>query len=71
MKVVSEITGLGPEPINCELDEERGQLVVACWGGFETGGIHVVDLKSRKIVRTVIPPGAKASIGITIARLPD
>ncbi len=71
MKLAGEIAGVGPEPINCELDEERGQLVVASWGGFETGGIHIVDLKSRKIIKSVMPPGAKASIGITIVRLPD
>jgi DNA-binding beta-propeller fold protein YncE len=71
MKPVAEITGVGPQPIHCELDEERGQLVVACWGGYETGGIRIVDLKTRKIVKSVDPAGAKASIGITIAKGPD
>lgn len=68
MKPISEIAGVGPQPIHCELDEERGQLVVACWGGAKTGGIRIIDLKTRTIVKSVNPAGAKASIGITIAR---
>jgi DNA-binding beta-propeller fold protein YncE len=67
MQIASLVAGVGPEPINCELDEDHGQLIVACWGGFKAGGIHIVDLNTRKIVKTVVPAGAKASIGITIA----
>ena len=67
MKPVAEIAGVGPQPIHCALDEERGRLVVACWGGMKTGGIRIVDLKTRKVVKSVSPAGAMASIGITIA----
>jgi DNA-binding beta-propeller fold protein YncE len=67
-KLLAEIPGVGPEPIHCQLDEERGQLVVACWGGTASGGIRIVDLKTRKVLKSINPAGAKASIGITLAR---
>jgi DNA-binding beta-propeller fold protein YncE len=67
MKSTAEIRGVGPEPILCELDEDQGELIVSCWGGYETGGIQIVDLKTRKVIKSVVPAGAKASIGITIA----
>lgn len=64
--VVGEITGLVGNPIHCDLDEAHGVLVVACWGGTQGGGIHVVDLATRRVLASISPPGAKASIGITI-----
>ena len=65
-KIVTEISGLAPNPIHCELDEENQQLVVACWGNYEKGGLYIIDLKTYQILKNIAPEGAKASIGITI-----
>ncbi|MDD8014325.1 MAG: hypothetical protein PHX45_01420 [Acidobacteriota bacterium] len=65
--VIAEISGLSLNPIHCELDEANGILIAACWGDYQKGGIHIVDMKTYKILKSIFPNGAKASIGITIA----
>jgi DNA-binding beta-propeller fold protein YncE len=66
--IIAEIPDIAPNPIHCELDEERGILIVACWGDYQKAGIHIIDLKTYKVLKSIFPEGAKASIGITIAQ---
>lgn len=66
--IIAEIPDISPNPIHCELDEENGILIAACWGDYRKGGIHIIDLKTYKILKSIFPEGAKASIGITIAQ---
>lgn len=70
-KVAAEITGLRHNPIHCALDEEGGRLVVSCWGGAKEGGVYVVDTRTLKVLRHFPLKGEAASIGITLARLPE
>ena len=65
-KIIAKITDIQSNPIHCELDEEKQQLIVACWGGGKNGGIWIVDIKTYKTLKNIVPEGAKASIGITI-----
>jgi len=65
--VAHVIAGLSPNPIHCALDEADGLLVAAGWGADRAGGVHLVDLKTLKVLQTIRPEGAKGSIGITIA----
>ena len=66
MAVASVIEGLSPNPIHCALDEEDGLLVAAGWGADRAGGVHLIDLKTLKLLETIRPEGARGSIGITI-----
>ena len=65
--VAAVIPDITPNPIHCELDEEHGILIAAGWGNDQKGGIHIIDLKTYRILKSIHPEGAKASIGITIA----
>ncbi|MEW6364119.1 MAG: hypothetical protein AB1714_05725 [Acidobacteriota bacterium] len=69
-KIQATIQGLASNPIHCELDEENSRLVAACWGGGQTGGVYIIDLKSYRILKYLPLEGAKASIGITVANAP-
>lgn len=65
--VAAVIPDITPNPIHCELDEERGLLIATGWGADQEGGVHIIDLKTYRILESIRPEGAKASIGITIA----
>lgn len=67
-KVTGEIKDLRANPIHCALDEEGGRLVVACWGGAKQGGVYLVDLRERRILRHWPLAGEAASIGIALVR---
>jgi len=66
-KVIAEVSGIAAGPIHCELDEQNGRLIAACWGNGQEGGIVIIDLKTCQILKKLVPPGAKASIGITLS----
>jgi len=65
-EIIEEIQDVPANPIYCAWDEDRGQLVVANWGGGESGGIRIVDLKTREVLKRIAPANAKASAGITL-----
>lgn len=62
------ISGLGGGPIHCVPDEERQQLIVGCWGGMRSGGIHLVDLKTDRVLKSLPLKDAAASIGLTLGK---
>jgi DNA-binding beta-propeller fold protein YncE len=67
-RVVRTIGGFGAHPMHCALDEDAGRLVVTCWGDDRSGSVHAVDLKADRPPVRVAVPGAKASIGLALAR---
>lgn len=64
--IVATIEGISPNPIHCALDEAHGLLIAAGWGTDQRGGVHLIDLKTRKILKTLLPDRARSSVGIAI-----
>jgi len=65
--VAAVIEGITPNPIHCALDEDHGVLLAAGWGADREGGLHIIDLKSYKLLASILPDGARASLGITLS----
>jgi YVTN family beta-propeller protein len=64
-KKVSEIQGLCT-PCHCVIDERGGQLVVTDQGGTAGPGVHIIDMATERIVRTISDKMIRSPIGVTL-----
>jgi len=65
-KRVDKIEGLEGVSSHCAVDEKGRQLVVTCQGGHSGGSIHIIDLETNGIVKTIIGDKIQGCMGVTI-----
>jgi YVTN family beta-propeller protein len=64
-KLIGEIKGMS-SPSHCVIHEKGQQLVVTDQGGSTDPGVHIIDLATEKITRTITDKMIQSPIGVTL-----
>jgi DNA-binding beta-propeller fold protein YncE len=64
-KKVGEIRGFG-KPYHCAIDEKGRQLIVTDQKGAADHSVHIIDLATERITRTITDRMIRSPIGVTL-----